>query len=827
MGQLFVPTRLLLIAAAFGIGAAAIVYVVVSTTPMDEVSGAENGFSARRILANCGLFFSPAIIGFGVTGLAYLFIFCGTNRIFRQSAVSEGFGPRIAQMQQQVLARKQKDKAKAKKQEKGASSATQQSPLASAAEQIYSKSKQDSGQSGQQQPSRKTGPNAADPAAQTTESPGQTRPVNQAPLSLEHLSGLHAWLLDRLTVVLRTLFSQGPESARTENQVAADQDEAAVASALIPAQVCEWIMPLLGFLGTVWGLHKAIGPLSTGVEMMMEALGTSGNGNLRHLAMGQFKAGFDGLKIAFDTTMLGLVGVVVVGLMLAYVRRRAMQSLTEISRLAEQAVQALPGSMGPVSESLQQIQQAVQLGLIGEQDDKQQPYLAGLPAVKEAINHGLLNQQTGQQDRSWLSLATEAINENTRSNEENLAKQRQEHQAAMQGAARVLARILRAALGEQIKQTNMLSRAVAPDVRTMRNHICPQAEGDKETPPHLDLEPVQSLHPRWHIRAVAVGNGASRVAVGGWDRDANQNFVEERCFDWFGNAFKATPGWEYVESIVGELEPDQERARSYKIDASVMDLTYSPDCQQAFLLHEDGRILVFSSEQMSAREPLSGYCVGQPFIWLPISRQQPYLATWEMQDTGRYELQIVPAMQNGSQIGQDNDLKTFLRRFEHVSPRQMWCRVRTDQRLVCIASAKHIAVAELLPGPALKLVRLLNVKTPITAVDISVRAHCAVFAQPGIGIFRWDIDRHQQPRQIVVDKKKREISHLFVNADGTLLTAVSNREVALYPMAGSGSALASHTGEPIRFAAHSQDRQSIVIASEDNIVRLLNLDVVT
>ena len=80
----------------------------------------------------------------------------------------------------------------------------------------------------------------------------------------------------------------------------------------LPIQYVIWVLPMMGFIGTVWGISQSIGGL-TG------------------LVSGQTSAGKDielvlsGLQFAFDTTLLGLVGAVPLMLLLAGLRSRAIQ----------------------------------------------------------------------------------------------------------------------------------------------------------------------------------------------------------------------------------------------------------------------------------------------------------------------------------------------------------------------------------------------------------------------------------------------------------------------------------------------------------------------
>ncbi|MEM8931105.1 MAG: MotA/TolQ/ExbB proton channel family protein [Acidobacteriota bacterium] len=69
---------------------------------------------------------------------------------------------------------------------------------------------------------------------------------------------------------------------------------------------CEVALPLLGFLGTVIGIGAAMGGVSSGVATLFR-------GASMDSAIGDLNHGFAGMAVAFDTTFLGLAGLLIVG----------------------------------------------------------------------------------------------------------------------------------------------------------------------------------------------------------------------------------------------------------------------------------------------------------------------------------------------------------------------------------------------------------------------------------------------------------------------------------------------------------------------------------
>lgn len=71
----------------------------------------------------------------------------------------------------------------------------------------------------------------------------------------------HSLWQQKWATVSQVLNREGVEAALQYHRNAQEEDENQLLSIFLYVEVCQWVLPLMGFLGTVWGLHQAIGPL--------------------------------------------------------------------------------------------------------------------------------------------------------------------------------------------------------------------------------------------------------------------------------------------------------------------------------------------------------------------------------------------------------------------------------------------------------------------------------------------------------------------------------------------------------------------------------------
>ena len=130
---------------------------------------------------------------------------------------------------------------------------------------------------------------------------------------------------------------------------------------------------------------------------MMHALSNPQAQQLREQAMSYFGEGFAGLRVAFDTTFVALIWVVVVGLLLERLRRRAFHLLSGLGQSIDQQIRT-EGRISSIREILLQLREA----LFQPPQDERQPSSGWLALLYERISEGLGEVQ----DSRWMAYLT-------------------------------------------------------------------------------------------------------------------------------------------------------------------------------------------------------------------------------------------------------------------------------------------------------------------------------------------------------------------------------------------------------------------------------------
>ena len=94
---------------------------------------------------------------------------------------------------------------------------------------------------------------------------------------------------------------------------------------------CEIALPLLGFLGTVVGIGKAMGGIGEGVNNLFA-------GAELQEVLPAINLGFQGMGVAFDTTFLGLAALIVLGIFHVYLKTALASKLAESRKLFSDAI---------------------------------------------------------------------------------------------------------------------------------------------------------------------------------------------------------------------------------------------------------------------------------------------------------------------------------------------------------------------------------------------------------------------------------------------------------------------------------------------------------
>lgn len=139
----------------------------------------------------------------------------------------------------------------------------------------------------------------------------------------------HFLLLNRISLVLSNFQNTGARSDISEmlrSQAEIDEGQMESSYALIRGFV--WSIPILGFIGTVLGLSKAIGSFGSmlGADNSMENI----------------KAGLQtvtgGLSTAFDTTLLALVSALIVQLLMTVLKKKEEMFLDDCNEFCQEHI---------------------------------------------------------------------------------------------------------------------------------------------------------------------------------------------------------------------------------------------------------------------------------------------------------------------------------------------------------------------------------------------------------------------------------------------------------------------------------------------------------
>jgi len=772
-----------------------------------------------EVLRNCGVWFAIPIIGCAVFGAVYaLSIWCCLPDSRQIRSIAKEALQKTAPQDQSKASIDGGQKAADSEASNEGEATKQQAPTGSDAPHAPEDGVVQDGQeawgeddSGGHGDSASPGENAEESAStqRSAEEPGSREPDSESGLNplLSWLETKQPWLAQRFRSVAPTLITQGAEAAREENRIAAECDESDMAVALTPSQICEWVLPLLGFIGTVWGLHKAIGPLSQGVEGMMEAIRPGGNPALREEAMGHFTQGFEGLRIAFDTTLLGLLGVVVVGFLLYLVRGRATRALGAVQWSTEEILRAFPEAS--YRGVLRQMTAVLQQGLLTEKDGKPESRLG---ALQETVRQGLAVVPGGRGGAAipWF----QHVIDNVRSN--------------VVGALNVIVRLGTLQLLEDRKQTQLQAEYVAPDLRALRRHALPDEGIVDEILTSLRFEQIGEVEETLALQALAVANRSACIAIGGYNRNAGRRFLHEHRIDWLGRALKVDFRVIFTEQVQDLLpDDDSDEMLTREPTGDVLGLTYSPDSNHLYLLCIDGLVRRFSQQEMQEYGPLAGVFDHEPFVWFPGADRSPLVGMWRRR-SGSHCYELAPLTDNAAGPLFAEPVREFLDSFERTRrQREVEVRVRTDGRWLCLAGRnegqQRLVVCQRNGSPLWEEADRLLADGPITSFDVCERTGSVLFAKSGEGIFHWTVGENREPTCIVSVRGSRPVSHLFLNAEGSVLVAVMGAEVFAIALNDPQRPRTFDTyAGHVTHAAQSLDRDSIVVTTENNLLWLLS-----
>lgn len=139
----------------------------------------------------------------------------------------------------------------------------------------------------------------------------------------------HFLLLNRIALVLANLKNTGARSDVSEMlRSQGEIDEAQMESSYGLIKGFVWSIPILGFIGTVLGLSKAIGSF--------------GNMLADESSLDQVKSGLQtvtgGLSTAFDTTLLALVSALIIQLLMTMLKKKEEMFLDECNEFCQEQI---------------------------------------------------------------------------------------------------------------------------------------------------------------------------------------------------------------------------------------------------------------------------------------------------------------------------------------------------------------------------------------------------------------------------------------------------------------------------------------------------------
>lgn len=128
----------------------------------------------------------------------------------------------------------------------------------------------------------------------------------------------------RISQMVRDCFEVSPEFALSRCRILSDLDAQDADNSYRVPQALAWAVPMLGFLGTVWGIAQSLSNF-TGI------MGDVNNvGHIKE-SLGAITGG---LGVAFDTTLLGIFFAIIITGFMAYLQRRENKSLDQFDRTA-------------------------------------------------------------------------------------------------------------------------------------------------------------------------------------------------------------------------------------------------------------------------------------------------------------------------------------------------------------------------------------------------------------------------------------------------------------------------------------------------------------
>ena len=182
----------------------------------------------------------------------------------------------------------------------------------------------------------------------------------------------------RVSQMFRDCVEVSADFALKRAEILSDLDAQDAANSYRISQVLAWAVPMLGFLGTVWGIAQSLGNFT----------GIMGNVNDISQIKESLGAITGGLGVAFDTTLLGIFFALIITGFMAYLQRRENTLLDQFDRTVLNLLKTLS---------------------IREKQPQQSTHIPNLKAYTEALTALTQKNQLNAEERKILTAAAQSV----------------------------------------------------------------------------------------------------------------------------------------------------------------------------------------------------------------------------------------------------------------------------------------------------------------------------------------------------------------------------------------------------------------------------------
>ena len=221
-------------------------------------------------------------------------------------------------------------------------------------------------------------------------------------------------LINRINKSLKQLMVSGnPAQVSQVLSTVSANDSAIIDASYIPIKFLIWLIPILGFVGTVMGMSYAIGSFNSVLQGIKDV-------GFQGLQTGLTKV-TSGLGVAFDTTFLALILAVTVNLFANALQKKEEDFLSDVENFVTEnivnklRVQDISQKIGEI-QSYDKVTNAIER-LVNEMNS----------VTRELKNLGLQNQVNAQQLQQQMGRLIEAFQSSAYRSDETIPFMEHEH----------------------------------------------------------------------------------------------------------------------------------------------------------------------------------------------------------------------------------------------------------------------------------------------------------------------------------------------------------------------------------------------------------------